>query len=61
MTKAELKEKCSQCGIALSRNKIGEAGFVKYNIRRLHNKLYYENQQNSRLRVGGDWATRYRQ
>lgn len=45
MTKAELKEKCNQYGIVPTRNEIGEAGFSKYDIRRLYNKLYYENQQ----------------
>lgn len=45
MTTSELKEKCNQYGIVPTRNEIGEAGFSKYDIRRLHNKLYYENQQ----------------
>lgn len=45
MTKSELKEKCNHYGIVPTRNEIGEAGFSKYDIRRLHNKLYYENQQ----------------
>lgn len=42
MPKAVLKEKCNQYEIAPSRNKIGEGGFSKYDVRRLHNKLYYE-------------------
>lgn len=42
MKKDDLKEKCSQYSVTPTRNEIGEAGFVKYDIRRLHNKLYYE-------------------
>ncbi len=42
MSKDSLKEKCHQYEIAPSRNEIGEGGFSKYDVRRLHNKLYYE-------------------
>ena len=42
MSKAILKEKCHQYGIGPSRNEIGEGGFSKYDVRRLHNYLYYE-------------------
>lgn len=42
MKKDDLKEKCGQYNVMPTRNEIGEAGFVKYDIRRLHNKLYYE-------------------
>lgn len=42
MKKDDLKEKCGQYNVTPTRNEIGEAGFVKYDIRRLHNKLYYE-------------------
>ena len=42
MPKDELKEKCAKYNIIPTRNEIGEGGFVKYDIRRLHNKLYYE-------------------
>lgn len=42
MPKATLKEKCHEYGIIPSRNEIGEGGFSKYDVRRLHNKLYYE-------------------
>lgn len=42
MKKGDLKEKCAQYSVMPTRNEIGEAGFVKYDIRRLHNKLYYE-------------------
>lgn len=42
MAKSVLKEKCSQYGVSPTRNEIGEAGFVKYDIRRLHNKIYFE-------------------
>ena len=42
MPKDELKEKCAKYNILPTWNEIGESGFVKYDIRRLHNKLYYE-------------------
>ena len=42
MSKATLKEKSEQYEIPPSRNEIGEGGFSKYDVRRLHNKLYYE-------------------
>ena len=42
LSKEILKQKCLQYGIAPSRNEIGEGVFSKYDVRRLHNKLYYE-------------------
>ena len=42
LPKQELRAKCEQHGILPTRNEIGEAGFTTYEIRRLHNKLYYE-------------------
>lgn len=42
MSKEQLREKCNQYEIVPSRNEIGEGGFSKYDVRRLHNKLYYE-------------------
>ena len=47
MTKSELRSKCEQYHITPTRNEIGEAGFTKYDVRKLHTKLCYEelNQQ----------------
>jgi len=42
MSKLELKLKCEEQNIHPTRNEIGEGGFTKYDIRKLHNKLYYE-------------------
>lgn len=42
MPKAILKEKCQEYRINPSRNEIGEGVFSKYDVRRLHNYLYYE-------------------
>ena len=42
ISKAELRSKCEQHDILPTRNEIGEAGFTTYDIRRLHNKMYYE-------------------
>lgn len=50
MPKDELKEKCAKYNILPTWNEIGESGFVKYDIRRLHNKLYYEDRGNQEER-----------
>lgn len=42
MDKQTLKQKCGQYDIRPRRNEIGEYGFVKYDVRKLHNTLYYE-------------------
>ena len=42
MDKTSLKKKCAQYGIEPRRNEIGDYGFVKYDVRKLHNTLYYE-------------------
>ncbi len=42
MSKEVLREKSNQYEIPPSRNEIGEGGFSKYDVRRLHNKLYHE-------------------
>ena len=42
MSKEVLREKSIQYEISPSRNEIGEGGFSKYDVRRLHNKLYHE-------------------
>ena len=42
MEKSTLKQKCKEYGIEPRRNEIGDYGFVKYDVRKLHNLLYYE-------------------
>ena len=42
MSKQELKEACEKYGIKPRRNEIGEYGFVRYDVLRLHNYLYHE-------------------
>ena len=39
------RKKCEQYGIQPRRNEIGDYGFVKYDVRKLHNLLYYENRE----------------
>ena len=48
MKKDDLKEKCLKYNIIPPRNESGDAGFVKYDIRRLHNKLYYEDREHQK-------------
>ncbi len=47
MQKSDLKSKCKQYGIEPRRNEIGEPGFVNYDVRKLHNLLYYENREHA--------------
>ena len=42
ISKAELKEKCEQYDIRPRRNEIGDYGFVRFDVRKLHNLLYHE-------------------
>jgi len=42
MEKQALKEKCARYDVTPRRNEIGEYGFVKYDVRKLHNALYHE-------------------
>jgi len=41
LRKQELKELCEELCIKPRKNEIGECGFVKYDVRKLHNHLYY--------------------
>ena len=45
LDKAALRKKCEQYGIQPRRNEIGDYGFVKYDVRKLHNLLYYESRE----------------
>ena len=54
LSKDILKRKCNQYGIEPRRNEIGEYGFVKYDIRKLHNFLYQENRDGTK--ADDPWA-----
>lgn len=45
MNKDQLKAKCEQYSVLPVRNESGQFGFVKYDFRTLHNKLYYEDRK----------------
>lgn len=45
INKDQLREKSKQYGIEPVKNESGEFGFVKYDFRNLHNKLYYEDRK----------------
>ena len=49
MDKPLLKKKCAQYGIEPRRNEIGDYGFVKYDVRKLHNTIYYEDRDQDGL------------
>lgn len=55
MSKAELKKKCTQYSIDPRRNEIGDYGLVKYDVRKLHNSIYHE-AENDRQREDDPWA-----
>ena len=40
MSKENIRRQCEQYGIEPRRNEIGEYGFVKYDVRKLHNAIY---------------------
>ncbi len=42
ISKQELKGKCEQYDIKPRRNEIGDYGFVRFDVRKLHNALYHE-------------------
>ena len=46
ISKQELKEKCEQYDIRPRRNEIGDHGFVRFDVRKLHNALYHESRGN---------------
>ena len=58
LDKAALRKKCEQYGIQPRRNEIGDYGFVKYDVRKLHNLLYYENRERTGYTAKEDdpWA-----
>ena len=48
LSKQDLKQKCKQYGIEPRRNEIGDFGFVKYDVRKLHNLLYHEGKEHGK-------------
>lgn len=54
LQKEQLKLKCEQYDVKPTRNEIGEGVFSKYDIRRLHNHLYYEDR--ARKDAWDPWA-----
>ena len=54
MPKETLRTQCEIQGINPVRNEIGDAGLTKYDVRRLHNVLYYENRE--RQKEWDPWA-----
>ena len=57
-SKQELKEKCERYGVKPRRNEIGDYGLVKYDVRKLHNSLYYEGRDSEKKSQKEDdpWA-----
>ena len=58
VSKRELQELCETYDVQPRRNEIGDYGFVKYDVRKLHNNLYYENRGRTGHTVKEDdpWA-----
>lgn len=48
ISKQELKEKCEQFDIRPRRNEIGDYGFVRFDVRKLHNALYHESRSSKK-------------
>ena len=42
MGKDDLRDACKRYQVEPRQNEIGDWGFVTYDVRRLHNKLYHE-------------------
>lgn len=47
MKKKELRNYCEMSSVPLRQNEIGEWGFVKYDVRKLHNMIYKSEKANS--------------
>lgn len=41
--KAELKQACEEYEVSPRKNEIGEYGFARYDVRKLHNALFHAN------------------
>ena len=59
ITKQEMRKKCEQYDIEPRRNEIGDYGFVRFDVRKLHNALYHESRGNKKTdhqREDDPWA-----
>lgn len=60
ITKQALKASCEQYGIKPRRNEIGDYGFVRFDVRKLHNALYHESRggkkEGSQQKEDDPWA-----
>jgi hypothetical protein len=45
MDRNVLMERCNQFNVMPRRNDIGEIGLVRYDVRRLHNAIYYDGRE----------------
>ena len=45
MSKEDLRKQCDLYGVVPRRNEIGEYGFVKYDVRKLHNAINKANRE----------------
>lgn len=55
--KDKLKEKCGQYDISPQKNEVGDWGLTRFDVRKLHNFLYYEGKKDVGGRKGDDpWA-----
>lgn len=54
ITKKRLRAKCEQYSITPIHNEIGDAELSKYDVRRFHNKFYYEDR--NREKEWDSWA-----
>lgn len=55
MEKQALKAKCEQYKVKPRRNEVGKHGFVKYDVRKLHN-LLYERSGKAAAKADAPWA-----
>ncbi len=56
MKKADLRDACKRYQVEPRRNQIGDWGFVTYDVRRLHNKLYHEDDTTGAKGTDDPWA-----
>jgi len=56
MNKSQLKEKCAHYEVYPTRNEIGQFGFHKYDVCKLHNLLYYEDRRKGSRPAEDPWA-----
>ena len=57
MGKDDLRDACKRYQVEPRQNEIGDWGFVTYDVRRLHNKLYHEGEATKGVTRGPDDVT----